>query len=311
MNQSDLQAKLDALAWSGRAYQLPEKVKLTGPEPLKVEGCYLSGRHPAAPHYAAPELTTLEVTNTTTPAVEVYGPHAGLIGHVFHYPGQRKTGRPKEYPVTIAAPKRGGKINPNVVLRHLTFVGAWSFIHTSGGGQHVIEDVRGQLLGGVGIRLENAADVIRVDGVHFWPSFSGDEELMAWAYWNPGREGNARGIVFRQVDWPQLNNIFIYGAHAAIQVLDADSDPQFGNLAVDACSVACDIYHIGMGGMQIANFRVAGNRSHGSWKCIPILGRASIDRPLQIANMHTHGDMAGTIWEARNDLLQISNRRRS
>ena len=299
MNQAQLQQELDALRWSGRAYHLPGVVTLDGPQPLRVEGCYLVGWHPAAPNYARPGLATVEVTKQAAPAIEVYGPHAGLIGHVFRYPNQRNTGRPIAYPVTISAPKRGTAINPNVVLRSLTFVGAWSFIHTSGGGQHVIEDIRGQLLGGEGIRLENAADVIRVDGVHFWPSFSGDAELMRWAYWNPGREGNARGIVFKKVDWPQLDNIFIYGCHVAVQILSS--------LAVDACSVGLDLYDVGMGGVQVANFRFAGNRTHGAWRGIPLIGRPEIRRPVQIDNMLVFGDADNYDWKAGRDLLQIGN----
>lgn len=78
MNQADLQREMDRLAWTGKTYILPEKVKLTGPGPLRIYGCHLEGWHTAAPQYAGPSLATLEVTNTATPAVEVYGPHAGL-----------------------------------------------------------------------------------------------------------------------------------------------------------------------------------------------------------------------------------------
>lgn len=92
-----------------------------------------------------------------------------------------------------------------------------------------------------------------------------------------------------------------------LQIKNADSDPQIGNLAVDACSVGLDLYHIGQGGCQIGNYRFAGNRTHCAWRGIPILGRARIDRALQIANAHWHGDVGGVVWPGDPDLLQIGN----
>jgi len=305
MNQTELQQELNRIAWTGKAYRMTEPVTLTGPESLRVDGCYLEGWHPSAPHWVDRAHSTLLVSNSTTPAIRVTGPRAGIVGHSIYYPGQRKRGRPREYPVTIDAPTRPG-INVNVRIESVNFAGAWSFIRMTHGGQHVIEDVRGQVLGGVGIYLDNAHDVIRINGVHFWPSWSTDEELMAWAYWNPDRQGNARGIVLKRVDWPQIDNVFVYGYHVGMQ-MGSNTDPQIGNLAFDACSVGLDIYYIGQAGAQVANYRFAGNRNHGAWRGVPIYARPGLNRPLQIGNLHVHGDAGEHVWQSRRDLLQIGN----
>lgn len=305
MDQYELQQKLNNLRWSGKTLFLEEQVVLDGAIPLVIEGCFLRGPYDTAFQYAEERHATIKVTNVATPAIEVYGPYAGLTGHLFWYPEQSRF-MPNYYPVTISGPKRNGGINPNVTLRHLSFMGAMSFISLTGGGQHVIDDIRGQVLGtGTGIYIDNAKDVLRIDGIHFWTNWSA--EAIKYGYYNPPILGNTRGIVLNRVDWSQLSNIFFYGLHVGLQVVGV-ADPHISNLAIDACSVGLDLYNIGQQGLQIDNYRIAGNRFHGAWKCVPVLGRAAIKQKLQIANYHAAGDIAPIRWQASDSLLQLGNK---
>lgn len=305
MKQADLQTELNKIAWTGRTYLLQEKVILDQNVPLLIEGCYLKGWYDVTPQYIEPRHSTIEVTQYATEAIKIHGPYAGLGNHVIYYPNQSKY-QPNFYPVTISAPKRDDKINPNITLKHLSFFGAMSFISLTGAGQHVIEDIRGQILGtGYGIYIDNAFDVLRIKDIHFWPNFSGDS--IKYGYYNPPIFGNTRGIILNRADWSQLSNIFLYGLHVGIQILGV-ADPQISNLNIDACSVGLDLYSIGQGGLQIDNYRVAGNRVHGAWKCYPVIGRSTITQKLQISNYNPFGDINNIVWNAPQHLLQIGNK---
>lgn len=304
IEQADLQAELNKLKWKrNNVFRLQEPVHLSGPGPLRIEGCFLEGWWPCAPQWPNENQASIVVTNAGTHAIEVIGPSAGLYNHSILHPNQSKS-RPIMFPWAVKG--RGS----NIFLKNITFVSASHMIHLTDG-QHEIEGIRGQILGsGVGIQIEEAHDTIWMNKIHFWPLWNARPEFVKYSYWEPGGDkeikGNGRAFVMKNVDWIHADQITVFGCHVGFQTT-GKCDLAGGSLQFDAVSVPVDLYHVGDGGFQIANLRVGGNRHWGGWSAIPVLGHEGLHAAVQIGSIHAQGDFQKILWESHPQLLQVGN----
>jgi hypothetical protein len=84
-------------------------------------------------------------------------------------------------------------------------------INMNGGGRLNIEYLRGQPFQ-VGIKIDNALDVCRIHGVHFWPFWYDDANLHSYT------QQNLDAIYSLRNDNPQLSNIFAIYARSGLRI---------------------------------------------------------------------------------------------
>ncbi|MCM1036323.1 MAG: discoidin domain-containing protein [Bacteroides sp.] len=142
-------------------------------------------------------------------------PTTEVNGITFWYPGQ-KHDDVKKCPPTVLFGQDGYFGNDYCTVQRCTFVNSYTaikFSSTNGGGCPDIFDIYGTPLS-QGVVIDNIADVGRLDGIHFAPSYWEDCGLPgspapgaadAWLY------ENATGIVMRRNDWSYTCNVDIKG----------------------------------------------------------------------------------------------------
>lgn len=142
-------------------------------------------------------------------------PTTEVNGITFWYPAQ-KYNAVKKCPPTILYGEDGYFGNDYCTVQHCTFLNSYTaikFSSTNGGGCPDIFDIYGTPLS-QGVVIDNIADVGRLDGIYFAPSYWEDCGLAdapavgavdTWLY------ENAIGIVMRRNDWSYTCNLDVQG----------------------------------------------------------------------------------------------------
>lgn len=306
MNQAQLQQLLNQYVWTNKEVELPEPVVLTGPEPLRIEGCFLKGWVPSnTAHPQVGERGMVKVTNRASSAIKIKGPGAGVIGLTIEYPEQGTSGNPVMSPAELNGYRKNNIPLPDspqdifhykptivgdgpVVIKDCTFSKAWDMIDLYNAGQCTLDGIWGQVRN-ICIRMRDGRDVSRLSNIHLWPN--SDSGAIKDAYWP---RGNGRGIVLMGMDWVDIQNAFVFGAHVGLQVAASNgigTGLQCGLLQCDAVNVPLDVY-APADTVMVSMLKVAGNTYFGGERAIGIIARGQAPGTVMIGQYHMHGEIA-------------------
>ena len=305
LTQAQLQQILDQNAWTNKEVELLEPVTLTGPQPLQINGCFLKGWVPV--NTAHPQVGVrgmVKVTNRVTSAIKIKGPGAGVIGLTIEYPEQGSAGtvvshaelmsyKTKQIPLPEST-QDVFRYKPTilgegpVVVKDCTFVGAWDMVDLYNAGQCILDNIWGQVRN-ISIRMRDGRDVSKLSNIHLWPN--SDIGAIKDAYWP---RGNGRGIVLMGMDWVDIQNAFIFGAHVGVQISQSGgvgTGLQCGLLQCDAVNVPLDVY-APADTVMVSMLKVAGNTYYGGEPTTGIIARGQSPGTVMIGQYHMHGNIA-------------------
>lgn len=287
MNQAQLQNELNARAWSNTTYTLPAGASIDIHEPLYIEGCVLQGPLVYGTAHPRKELSSFKIHHKDGPGIIIRSPYGGIQGCAITYPQQTRSNI-IAYPPTIKS-KNGGAL-----IRSITITGAYDGIMCEDAGHTVVEDIWMQVVH-IGVEIRDARDITRLNRLHLWPNW--DVQAVEYAYYPPG---NGRGIILAGVDWCYADDIFVYGAHVGMQIIQSrgiGTGLRAGILQFDACSNGLDVYSIAHNDVVMINMlKVAGNTTHGGAPITGIIARgAGHNGRIMIGMYHVHGEVATPI----------------
>jgi hypothetical protein len=183
-----------------------------------------------------------------------------------------------------------------VEINDFTLVNATKGIEffSVGYGGLTINDIKGQPMQ-VGIQVTASADVVRVNGAHFWPFWKNDNDVDGYT------KLNLNAFLLYRCDNPNFSNIFTiyarsgitfaqnaYGCTAKMHMVNADFDLGLYGINVDASVTS------GVTG-QFENITIQGDAVIAGTTNITINGNNSI---LQFGNLYTN--------TAKNNSLRIT-----
>lgn len=303
MKRKELQQKLKDAEWSGGYVEIDWRdTPIYLDEPLRFKDVALVGHHRVPIAFPARPTFVIPADFTEKSPIICSGSGTGLVGCSFKYEGQTDSRNVKKYPPTVLV--LNDPVSSMFTMFNCHFNNAWQMIDIQRG-RYNLDYIFGQVLH-TGIRIKGTQDFSRINNIHFWP------------FWSPhaiqySEENKTTGIIIDKSDWPQMSNLAFYGLYTAMFLRSKEglSDPQITNFAADACNIAIELNGVGLGGMQIANFRTAGTYIHGGSDAIGIYARedAKLRSAAQIANAHFHGNIGPHwIWPDKDDdMLQVEN----
>lgn len=164
--------------------------------------------------------------------------NATLKGLTIFYPEQTKTNPPLAYPWTIAS---GGADNCSIV--DCLLVNPYQAVDfgSRASGRHYIRNLYGQPLYR-GIYVDACFDVGRIENVHFWPFWCGDDPVHTFM------ETHAEAFVFGRTDWQFVTNCFTIWYHVGFRFIAGPHGP--GNVLLTQSGADIGPYAVIVEGSQ-------------------------------------------------------------
>ncbi len=174
-------------------------------------------------------------------------------------------------------------------------------------GRTILRDIKGQPLQ-VGIQIDNALDVVHVEGIHFWPYWSGNlNQVSDWT------AANGTGIISYRNDNPQFSQLFFINYNRGLHLAKSEcigggncgvtSKPKISQLDCDFCNVGIYIDGDGTKGVSIDQLSVQGRPLAGVGVEVKandiVLSLEQIDFTDQAAN--------AVRVEGNNNIVQVNS----
>lgn len=205
------------------------KGHLTIPNSVALEGMW---RIPPMDHYRAKrEFTKDDFVGSVLLVTEGKGKadgtpfitlmhNATLKGLTIFYPEQTKTNPPLAYPWTVAS---GAADNCSIV--DCLFINPYQAVDfgSKAAGRHYIRNLYGQPLYR-GIYVDDCFDVGRIENVHFWPFWCGDEPVHTFM------TEQAEAFIFGRTDWEFVSGCFCIWYHVGFRFIAGRQGP--GNVLI-------------------------------------------------------------------------------
>jgi hypothetical protein len=160
------------------------------------------------------------------------GTNSVLKGVTVFYPNQ-KPDAIKPYPWCIAG--RGGD-NSSIVDCLLVNPYLGVDFGTRPCGRHYIRNLYGQPLR-TGIFVDKCYDIGRIENVHFWPFWNGDDKAGAVKF----NHEQGETFIFGRTDWEYVFNTFMWGYKVGYRFIQTEAGATNGNflgIGADACETS-------------------------------------------------------------------------
>jgi hypothetical protein len=148
---------------------------------------------------------------------------SSIEGITFFYPDQvsKNVSPPIPFGFTISTPDVVSGIFDNIQVKNISLVNSYKGIRIRNGGRFRIDQVQGEPIY-IGITCGNNFDVCYMNGVHFWPFYTGFSPFVP----SPDLLGlwkmeNATAFEFFRVDQIYVTNCFAYGYNYGFHVRDS------------------------------------------------------------------------------------------
>lgn len=251
------------------------------------------------PFYGAVLIATASQGNASGAPFITVGGSATVEGFTVFYPDQTlpttSGWSPKVYPPTIRG--AGNSTVQNMLLRNPYF--ALDFSGTSTG-RHVVKNIAAEPLA-MGLKVDNADDVSRVEDIHFFPFWSINNTIVRdWK--------NSHAIAFNigRSDGEIFDNIFIIDYFHGMQFDNFGNGNYLGNVSniyFDGTRVAIDISSLRT--VHISNATFLGVPTQGDSDAI-YNHTGTAGGNVAISNAIFDGFNSEVIWNGAG-LLQMSN----
>jgi len=141
--------------------------------------------------------------------------NATLKGLTIFYPEQTKTNPPQAYPWTVAS---GAADNCSILDCLLLNPYQAVDFGSKAAGRHYIRNLYGQPLYR-GIYVDDCFDVGRIENVHFWPFWCGDDPIHTFM------ETEGEAFTFGRTDWEFVSNSFCIWYHVGFRFITGIRGP--------------------------------------------------------------------------------------
>ena len=213
------------------------------------------GRAPLTYSAQSPGSTLLAVEGAGsvegTAFITLLGPNSTLEGITVFYPDQVIAEKPVPYPWTV----RGGG-GENVSIINVLLANPYQAVDfaTHQSARHFVRGLYGQPLY-KGIWVDQCYDIGRIQDVHFWPFWTGDQRIVDFT------TTNGTTFIFQRTDWEVVEDIFSWGYHVGVEFSASKHGAMNGQMTdinLDNVNVGFDVsatqpYAVLVSNLNIAN----------------------------------------------------------
>jgi hypothetical protein len=186
-----------------------------------------------------------------TAFITLLGPNSTLEGITVFYPDQVIGEKPVPYPWTV----RGGG-GENVSIINVLLANPYQGVDfaTNQAARHFVRGLYGQPLY-KGIWVDQCYDIGRIQDVHFWPFWTGDQRIIDFT------TTNGTTFIFQRTDWEVVEDIFSWGYHVGVEFSTSKHGAMNGQMTdinLDNVNVGFDVsatqpYAVLVSNLNIAN----------------------------------------------------------